>query len=169
MSTTPSDPPEPEWSTPADIARAWERELPGVHTGSIEVLTTLQRVARVFARERERLLAQLGMDAATLDLLSTLRRSGPPYALTTRVLAARCMVSAGAISQRITRAESDGLVRRESPSADRSVLVQLTPTAHERLEPVVRALLEAEERSIGDLGAAERAQLTGLLSRLHAT
>ena len=44
-------------------------------------------------------------DAATLDLLSVLRRAGPPYQLTTRQLTEQTRVTAGAISQRVARAE----------------------------------------------------------------
>jgi len=46
-------------------------------------------------------------DPATLDLISVLRRSGPPYQLSTRQLAERTLVSAGAISQRRAPSATD--------------------------------------------------------------
>ncbi|WP_413230194.1 MarR family transcriptional regulator [Kitasatospora herbaricolor] len=48
-------------------------------------------------------------------LLSTLRRSGPPYRLTTGELADRSLVTAGAVTQRVDRAQGAGLVRRLPP------------------------------------------------------
>lgn len=70
--------------------------------------------AKLFGDDRRRVLARLGVDAATLDLLSVLRRGGPPYTLTTRELAGRSLVTAGAVSQRVARAERDGLVVRDN-------------------------------------------------------
>lgn len=152
---------------PERIAAAWERELPGVPTSSIGVLTPLWRAAKTLAEDRRRTLARLGLDAATLDLLSTLRRSGPPYTLTTRQLAAQTLVTAGAISQRVARAEREGLVLREPSSASRrAVAVVLTDAGHERVEAAVRALLEHEERVVGVLDPAEREVLGALLTRL---
>jgi hypothetical protein len=66
------------------FARAWAREAPGVPVGSIGVLTRIWQAAKLLSDERRRTLAAVGMDAATLDLLSTLRRAGPPYRLSTR-------------------------------------------------------------------------------------
>ena len=81
----------------ADIAAAWQRELPGVPTASIEVVTPLWRIAKLLADDRRHTLNRLGTDPSTLDLLSVLRRSGPPYELTTREITARTLVTAGAI------------------------------------------------------------------------
>ena len=100
------------------IQRAWERERPGTPAASIGVITRIWRIGKLLADERRRTLARLGIDAATLDLLSTLRRAGPPYRLTASAVAAQSLVSAGAISQRVARAEREGLVRRERSDAD---------------------------------------------------
>lgn len=60
-----------------------------------------------------------------------LRRSGPPYRLTTRELTARTLVSAGVISQRLARAESAGLTQRTSSDDHRrAVAVPWVLAAH---------------------------------------
>ncbi|GAA4035009.1 MarR family transcriptional regulator [Allokutzneria multivorans] len=152
----------------ADIASAWQRELPGVRTGSIEIITPLWRIAKVLADDRRRTLTELGVDPSTLDLLSVIRRAGPPYELTTREIARRTMVTAGAVSQRVARAEQAGLVERSSSSASRrAVAVRLTEAGHELIEPVVRQLLEHEADLIDSLSEDERATLTGILARLE--
>jgi DNA-binding MarR family transcriptional regulator len=152
----------------SDIAGAWQRELPGARTGSIEVITPLWRVAKVLADERRRTLHRLGVDSSTLDLLSVIRRSGPPYELTTKEITRRTLVTAGAISQRITRAEQAGLVER-SPSAAsrRAVAVRLTAAGHRLIEPVVRRLLEHEAELIGVLTPAEHGALAAILAKLE--
>ncbi|MBW9215087.1 MarR family winged helix-turn-helix transcriptional regulator [Mumia sp. zg.B53] len=150
-----------------EIARAWERELPGVATSSILLLTPLWRVAKLLADQRRRTLRTLGMDAGTLDLVSTLRRSGPPYSLTTRQLGEQSLVTAGAISQRVARAEEDGLVVREpSAAARRAVAVTLTSAGHAEVERVVASLLAHEERILECLTPAQRAALEDGLASL---
>lgn len=155
--------------TPAEIAAAWDREVPGVATGSIGVVTPLWRAAKLLADERRRTLERLGVDAATLDLLSTLRRAGDPWTLTTRQLAARTLVTAGAVSQRVARAEREGLVAREASDASRrAVAVTLTARGHAVVERVVRDLLAHEEALLAALSPDDREALGAGLTRLLA-
>ena len=157
----------PRWPA-ADIAAAWRRELPGVLTESIEIITPLWRIAKLLGDDRRRTLAALGVDASTLDLLSVIRRSGPPYELTTREITRRTLVTAGAVSQRVARAERAGLVTRAaSPASRRAVSVRLTAAGHNLIEGAVRQLLGHEAELVGALTAAERAALTGFLARLE--
>jgi DNA-binding MarR family transcriptional regulator len=152
----------------ADIAASWQRELPGVRTESIEIITPVWRIAKALADDRRRTLAKLGVDPSTLDLLSVIRRSGPPYELTTREIARRTMVTAGAVSQRVARAEQAGLVERSPSSVSRrAVGVRLTEAGHSLIEPTVRQLLEHEADLIGALTAAERTTLTNILARME--
>ena len=127
--------------------------------------------SELLADERRRTLARLGIDAATLDLLSTLRRAGPPYRLTAGVIAELSLVSAGAISQRVARAEREGLVRRERTGADgRLSYVTLTSAGHALIERSVDGLLRHEETLLAELTEDQRealaAQLKTLLARL---
>lgn len=159
----------PSWPA-ADIAEAWHRELPGVRTESIEVVTPAWRIAKLLADDRRRTLAELGIDPSTLDLLSVIRRAGPPYELTTREITRRTLVTAGAISQRITRAEREGLVERSpSPASRRAVAVRLTDAGHALIEATVRRLLEHEADVISGLTRDERTALTGLLAKLETS
>lgn len=158
-----------EIPSPADIAAAWQRELPDARTESIEVFTPLWRVAKLLTEERHRTLRRLGVDEATLDLLSTLRRSGPPYRLTTRQISARSLVTAGAISQRLARAETAGLITRApAPAMRRGVMVSLTAAGHRLTEHVVRELLAHETALADRLSAEQRTAFTAVLTELEA-
>lgn len=162
-------PPVPEKSAHS-IADAWHRELPGVPVSSIGVVTPLWRLAKLFGDDRRRVLARLGVDTATLDLLSVLRRSGPPYTLTTRELGHRSLVTAGAVSQRVARAESDGLVTRSAPKGrPRTVEVTLTPAGHTLVESTVASVLTRESDLLAGLSDEERTQLATLLEKLFTT
>ncbi|CAM3000995.1 MarR family winged helix-turn-helix transcriptional regulator [Streptomyces albus] len=147
-----------------EIAAAWQRERPGTPVSSIGIVTPLWRLAKLFGDDRRRVLARAGVDTATLDLLSVLRRAGEPYALTTRELAARSLITAGAISQRVARAEREGLVtRRPGEGRRRSVIVELTPTGHQLIESTVDQVLTREADLLTGLDAEQQNQLAHLL------
>jgi DNA-binding MarR family transcriptional regulator len=163
--TYPLDGPSPYPA--AEIARAWQRERPGAPTDSIEIVTPLWRLAKLFADDRRRLLADLGVDPATLDLLSVLRRAGAPYELSTRELSRRSLVTAGAISQRVARAEESGLVtRRTAGDGTRAVVVTLTEAGHALIERTVDQVLTRESELVASLTPAGRTQLAAQLQEL---
>ncbi len=152
------------------IQHAWERERPGTPAASIGVITRVWRIGKLLADERRRTLARLGIDAATLDLLSTLRRAGPPYRLTAGAIAELSLVSAGAISQRVARAEREGLVRRERSGADgRLSFVMLTTAGHALIERSVDGLLRHEETLLAALTEDQREDLAARLKTLLAS
>jgi DNA-binding MarR family transcriptional regulator len=168
MSNYPLDDPPSSWPV-SDIAESWDRELPGVSTDSIGVITPLWRTAKARADDRRRTLAALGIDPSTLDLLSVIRRSGPPYELTTREITGRTLVTAGAISQRIARAEDAGLVERSPSTASRrAVAVRLTDAGHRLVESTVGRLLAHESRLVASLTAEERSVFTACLAKIDA-
>ncbi|WP_433664336.1 MarR family winged helix-turn-helix transcriptional regulator [Nocardia sp. CA-128927] len=150
------------------IALAWLRERPGTPVDGIGVVTRIWHLAKAFGDDRRRVLAAESTDAATLDLLSVLRRSGEPYQLTTRQLTERTMLTAGAISQRVTRAEAEGLVTR-APLDDgsRGVVIALTPAGHALVERLVDHVLGRETDLLASLTPEQRADLTDLLRILH--
>jgi DNA-binding MarR family transcriptional regulator len=155
---------QPLFDRAEQIARAWQREHPEAPVGSIGILTRIHQAAKLLADERRRSLTSVGMDAATLDLLSTLRRSGPPYRLSTRDLAARCLVTAGAITQRVDRAAKLGLVRRlGAEPGSRLVPVELTDTGHRAIEGAVGGLLTYEQMLVDSMDADDQAELARLL------
>jgi len=155
----------------ADAIRdAWRRELPGVPVESIGVITRVWWVAKLFGDERRRTLRRLGIDMATLDLLSTLRRSGPPYRMSPSDLAAACHVTRGAITQRVARAAGAGLVTRVvSASGYHARAITLTEQGHAVVESAVTGLLEYEQHLLDGLGPDQQDRLAGLLRDLLAT
>lgn len=146
------------------IALAWLRERPGTPVEGIGIVTRLWACAKLLGEDRRRILAAAGADTATLDLLSVLRRSGEPYRLTTRQITEQTGVTAGAISQRLARAEAAGFVERSpAESGSRVVDVSLTAAGHEVVEQLVDRVLGREADLVSVLSAPQRAQLAELL------
>ncbi|GAB2715639.1 MarR family winged helix-turn-helix transcriptional regulator [Kitasatospora kifunensis] len=162
---------EPEDDLAAAIARAWQREQPQLPVGSIPILTRIRQAAKLLTDDRRRTLARVAMDDATLDLLSTLRRAGAPYRLPTRELAARSLITAGAVTQRVDRAERAGLVRRlPAEPGSRAVPVELTADGHAAVEAAVGNLLRHEQHLVDTaLDGPEQRELARLLAKLLAT
>ncbi|MGW1716033.1 MarR family winged helix-turn-helix transcriptional regulator [Streptomyces sp. NPDC002156] len=162
--TTPD---QPRIDRAEEISRAWRREQPGLPVDSIGILTRIHHAAKLLADERRRTLTQIGMDAATLDLLSTLRRSGQPYRLSTRELATRCLITPGAVTQRVDRAQHEGFVRRlAADPGTRAVPVELTPEGHHAVENAVDGLLNYEQGLIEVLSPQDQQELGRLLAVL---
>lgn len=146
------------------VALAWLRERPGTPVEGIGIVTRLWMCAKLLGEDRRRVLASVGADTATLDLLSVLRRSGEPYQLTTRQITEQTGVTAGAISQRLARAENAGLVERSSAAeGSRIVLVNLTAAGHELVEQLVDRVLGREAELTSILTEQQQAELTELL------
>jgi DNA-binding MarR family transcriptional regulator len=156
-------------STDADraawIEDAWRRERPDLDPSSIAVITRIWHLAKVFGDERRRLLATLKVDPALLDLLGTLRRTGAPYALSTRELAEHTLVTPAAISQRLNRAEQQGWVTRE-PAPHRHVVVRLTATGRELIDDIAGRIFDRENELLAALTPAERRDLAAHLKQL---
>ena len=152
-----------------EIALQWSRERPDMPVDSIGLVARILRIAKIVTDERRRTLSALGIDSATFDLLATLRRSGSPYRMSPTGLAEACLVSGGAITQRVARAEEVGLVAttRTTPGR-RTLTVELAPRGHEIVERDVEALIGRERELVAHLPAADREQLAGLLRRLLA-
>ncbi|MBW8485838.1 MarR family winged helix-turn-helix transcriptional regulator [Actinomadura parmotrematis] len=149
-----------------EIQLAWARERPGTPVGSIGVITRVWRAAKLLGDDRRRTLARLGIDTATLDLLSTLRRHGPPYAMAPAALRDAALLTAGAVSQRVARAEAAGLVAVERGPRGRASSVALTGAGHALIEDSVDGLLRHEEELLDHLTEDERDRLAELLRLL---
>jgi DNA-binding MarR family transcriptional regulator len=149
-----------------EIQLAWLRERPDLPVESIGVIARVWRAAKLLGDERRRTLARLGIDHAILDLLSTLRRRGAPYTMTPAELKDHCLVTSGAISQRVARAESAGQVEVRRSPGGRTLTVALTDKGHLAIEDTVERLLGYESGLLDHLTAAEREQLAELLRRL---
>jgi DNA-binding MarR family transcriptional regulator len=85
-------------------------------------------------------------------------------------LSCRSLVSAGAISQRLARAEQQGLVERLPVDTGdrRGVTVTLTESGHALIERTVDGLLREEEALLAAVTPQQRDHLADLLRTLLA-
>ncbi|AVH95687.1 MarR family transcriptional regulator [Streptomyces sp. WAC00288] len=116
------------------IIGQWVKERPDAAEDlwPVELFARIQRLARVVDKSAKATAAAHGVEHGEFDVLTTLQRSGPPYALTAGAFLKASMVTSGAITNRIDKMEAKGLVERVRESDDRrTVKIRLTARGHE--------------------------------------
>jgi DNA-binding MarR family transcriptional regulator len=145
----------------------WARQRPDLDASPMAVIGRLKRLNRLLDGELRRVFATHGLDAASFDVLATLRRSDPPHRLTPAQLMAASMVTSGAVSQRLDRLETDGLVSRSRSEADaRVVHVALTDVGRALIDQALPDHVANEDRLLGALDQDGRAALADTLRTL---
>ncbi|HEV7309130.1 MarR family transcriptional regulator [Ensifer sp.] len=145
----------------------WDRELPDLDTEPMTILGRAYRLSNLVRPSIEETFSSFGLDRGEFDVISTLRRSGPPYRLTPTDLYTLLMISSGGLTHRLDRLQKAGLIRRERSTSDgRSSVVGLTEQGVALAEAAFRADMASEARYLDGLDPEERAALATLLKKL---
>jgi DNA-binding MarR family transcriptional regulator len=151
------------------LVAAWSRERPDLDVSPLEVLSRVTRLARHLDRARASAFSRHDLEVWEFDVLTALRRAGPPYALSPGRLVTQTLVTSGTMTNRIDRLEQRGLVERRPDRSDRrSVQVQLTADGKDRVDAALTDLLAHEETLLGELTPRQRESLAALLRALVA-
>src|SRR5262245_23815811 len=149
------------------IVAEWRRELPALDASPITVIGRVTRLADILRRQVDEALKPYGIGWDLLDVLGALRRAGPPFRRTPTALYRACMLSSGAMTNRIDRLERAGLVTRmPDPQDRRGILVGLTEPGREVVEKAIAAAWTTQHRLMATLTPAERERVAGLLRKL---
>lgn len=149
------------------LVDAWRRERPDLDVTPMEVLSRVTRLARHLDRHRSAAFGAHGLESWEFDVLSALRRAGPPYRLSPGALLRATGVTSGTMTNRVDRLAARGLVgRTDHPEDRRGVVVTLTEDGRARVDAALSDLLTAEHQLLGALSPAEQEQLAAALRRL---
>jgi DNA-binding MarR family transcriptional regulator len=149
------------------LVAAWRRERPDLDPAPLQVFSRISRLAVLADRERRTAFAAHDLETWEFDVLSALRREGPPYALSPGALIRATLVTSATMTHRVDRLAAAGLVTRgPDPDDRRGVSVALTATGRSRVDAALADLVAAEEELLGSLGRTDRGDLAGLLRRL---
>ncbi len=163
-SDTASRPAEP--SLEEQIA-AYQREFQDLDPQVEKVVSALQRLNRRMNVAYGRQTATLGISNAEWEVLKALVVSGAPYRLGPGDLAKRLGLTPAAMTHRIDRMASEGLVNRERDENNRvRVIVELTTEGREKWLEAMRLASVFEEDLLQDLDSRERGLLGDVLTRL---
>jgi DNA-binding MarR family transcriptional regulator len=152
-----------------DLVAAWRAQRPDLDVEPMQVLSRISRLARHLDIARRGAFADHGLEPWEFDVLSALRRQGPPFQLTPGALLRATLVTSGTMTNRIDRLATAGLVRREpDPTDKRGVLVTLTEQGVAKADAALADLLRRERALLADLDRGERQHLADLMRILLA-
>lgn len=133
-------------------------------------LATVGRILRLSAHLRDSMdawLAPFGMTWEMFDLVASLQRSGGSKGLRPTDLYSACMLSSGAMTNRVDRAEKlDYAVRRPDPDDGRATRIGLTRRGRALAEKAMTEHATRAGEISNRLTAKEQAQLAALLRKL---
>ena len=149
------------------ILAQWKRERPDLDTAPMGLVGRIQRAAAALRPLLDETHEKSGLQGESFDVLASLRRSGPPYQLTPTELYREMMLTSGAMTNRIDKLETAGLVgRRPDPNDRRGTLVRLTAKGKALIDAATTKHVANEERLMSALTPREQQQLTDLLRKL---
>src|SRR5689334_1801000 len=152
-----------------DLVTAWRAQRPDLDVEPMQVLSRISRLARHLDIARRGAFTEHGLESWEFDVLSALRRQGPPFQLTPGALLRATLVTSGTMTNRIDRLAAANLVRREpDPRDKRGVLVTLTEAGRERVDAALDGLLRREQALLAALDPGERRNLADLMRILLA-
>ena len=150
--------------------RDWVREFPDMDVQTEGLVERVAKLARYLERSLGETAAEFGLTVQDWELLSALRRVGPPYRLSPSALAHDLLLSTGAMTARLDRLERAGLVRRgPDPRDRRSVRVELTDKGSKTWGAAVDVQAAKERLIAATLNEKEKGTLNELLRRLMCT
>ena len=145
----------------------WRRVRPDLDPEPVAVVGRLSRLGMLVTRRADQWLGPLGLTWESFSLIVTLRRAGEPFQLRPSALLQDSLLTSGAMTNRIDRVETMGLVTRLPDANDRrGVIVQLTPQGRELADRAIAVHFAQLDALLGVLEQDERAVLASLLSKL---
>jgi DNA-binding MarR family transcriptional regulator len=151
----------------ARILSEWRRERPELDASAVGIHGRIIRLAAYMVRRTDGWLSPLGLSWEAFSLIVTLRRSGKPYELRPTDILKESLLTSGAVTNRIDRVESMGLVERIRTKGDRrSYAIRLTPAGKRLADKAIENHVVALKRSLGALNESEQKQLAKLLAKL---
>ena len=146
------------------VVAQWAEAMPDIDASSMEIFGRMARVQKHLDRLRVEALAQYGFKEGEFDVLATLRRSGAPYCLTPTELYRSLLITSGAMTNRLARLESAGMVKRIVDDQDRrSVQVCLSERGRALIEQAVNTHTEIQNLVLAPLKAEQRETLAEML------
>ncbi|MEV0648842.1 MarR family transcriptional regulator [Phytomonospora sp. NPDC050363] len=150
------------------IIGQWSRETPELRLDAMEIFGRVHRVSRLTLQRLEPVYLAYGIGRAEFDVIASIRRSGEPYTLSPKQIAATLMLSSGGLTGRLDKLERNGLVERlPDPNDRRGLRVRLTDAGREAVGKAVAAGLDVQHEVLDTLTPTEQETLAGLLRKLH--
>ncbi len=149
------------------LRTGWGTALPDLDVAPMLTMARVNRLAILLRHQLSAELAKHDSSLADFDVLSALRRQGPPYSMKPSQLAESLLLSPSGMTNRVDRLEESGLLERSlDPNNRRTLPVALTPSGVKKADQLVALVVETERALLTRLSATNRRQLDQLLDTL---
>ncbi|WP_341489768.1 MarR family transcriptional regulator [Photobacterium damselae subsp. damselae] len=151
-----------------DVIQQWLSADKNLDKDTVELATYFVRFGSLISDARNNFCKNYGINVSEFDVLATLFRSGTSYELTAKELKERTLLpSSGALSNRIDRLDSKGLVTRRHDLVDkRSVKISLTNDGVELMVKAAPEFFNEMGKLFNGLSDTQVAQLKSSLTQL---
>lgn len=147
------------------VVKQWERERPDLNSWPSGVAGRLLRLATHVRKIGEDVVGPLGLTWETFEMLAALRRQGAPFAMNPTALYKSVLLTSGAMTARLDRAEKAGYIARANdPNDRRGVIVSLTKEGKKIADDAIALYFSRLEQILGPMGESDLKELTRLLS-----
>jgi DNA-binding MarR family transcriptional regulator len=148
------------------IIAQWRKERPDLDVGPMATIAKVSHLRIALTAAHERVFKKYDLHLASFDVLATLLRSGPPYALSPSSLMEWTMVTSGTMTNRLDKLEQAGLITRErNPEDGRGFVIALSDKGFDLINAAVTDHVANQHQMVDGLSDEERAQLDGLLAK----
>lgn len=146
------------------LVAQWHRERPNLDVSPMEIIGRISRIARLTGSEIGNVHAQFGLTRESFDILSTLRRSGPPYEMSPTSLMRWLFFPSSTLTGRLDKLEMGGLIRRTpDPNDRRSLRIQLTELGGQIIDTAMDTDMALEKQLIAGLTLQQQTLLANIL------
>jgi DNA-binding MarR family transcriptional regulator len=150
-----------------EILKQWESVQPQLNAWPMAIIGRISRMERAIDARMKTACSDFGVERWGFDVLATLRRAGTPFTLTPTQLYRSLLLTSGAMTNRLDRLESAGLVKRTTDPGDRRGLrIVLTEKGRELVDRMVVVHMELEAQMLAAIPMKQQLQLANLLRLL---
>ena len=154
----------PQQKSVASVIEEWHHSRPGLDLGPLGLFAALAHVYWLTTPEIERLMAEHSLNRGMFDVLTTLRRAGPPCTLAPKQLSQSLLLSGAGITNRLDRLEALKLIRRlPDPQDRRGLKIELTNSGLRLVDRILPRLIDLERRMVAGLATKDATKLLHLL------
>ncbi len=142
------------------IITQWATEKPELTTKPMALIGRLLRLSKHIEAKLSEFHKSYDLKMGEFDVLATLRRSGSPYRLTPSELINTMMLTSGAMTNRLDKLESKGLIRRSHSKEDRrSVSVELSKVGLSLIDDMMSSYVLTQKELVAELSLESSTEL----------
>lgn len=146
------------------IIAQWNQERPELDVDPMALIGRLMRIASHISKGMGENLANYDLNGAIFDALATLRRSGPPFALSPTDLMTTMMITSGTMTNRIDQLVKRGFVERIANEHDgRGFLIKLTDEGFTLIDEVVGTHVKTQKKLVSGFSKTDQKAMNQLM------